>query len=91
MAQCLRQVRCLTKVKHVWLALLIGYCGFIFYLSNQSTLPAPMLFTHQDKLFHAIAYAVLAFLAINYFKYPTYTLNRALVFSFPLCGIYLHT
>jgi VanZ family protein len=55
-------------VKFVWLALLASYCGFIFFLSSQSALQAPMLFAHQDKLFHAMSYAVLGFLAMAYFS-----------------------
>ena len=42
-----------------WLATL-GWCGLIYYLSDQSSLPAPLPFPHQDKLMHATAYAVMA-------------------------------
>ena len=68
MAQCLKPAQCLANVKRVWLALLASYCGVIFYLSHQSALPAPMLFAHQDKFFHALAYAILGFLAFRYFN-----------------------
>jgi len=42
----------------------------IFWLSNQSTLlPSPFHFEHQDKLIHATAYAVMAFLAWQAFAH----------------------
>lgn len=43
--------------------LLILYCGIIYWLSDQQTLPAPDWFNFQDKLHHAIAYAVMAYFA----------------------------
>jgi len=42
---------------------LIAYCGLIFWLSSQPSLPSPDLFPQQDKLIHAIAYAIMAWLA----------------------------
>jgi len=48
--------------RYVWLLLLLLYCALIYYLSNQSTLPVPMVFNMQDKWIHAAAYAVMAFL-----------------------------
>jgi VanZ family protein len=47
---------------YVWLLLLCGYCGLIFWLSDQSQLLVPYVFGMQDKLIHAAAYAVMAFL-----------------------------
>ncbi|MDX8407004.1 MAG: VanZ family protein [Mariprofundaceae bacterium] len=44
----------------VWGILLLAYCGLIFMLSDQSHLPAPLWFDGQDKIIHAIAYAVMA-------------------------------
>jgi len=75
-------------VKYLHLGLLLFYCGFIFYLSGQSSLPTPMLFPHQDKLFHAVAYAVMAFLAINAFKHQIKPYKRVLVCSFVFCALY---
>jgi len=43
--------------------LLTGYCGLIFWLSSQPRLPGPDLFPQQDKLIHAMAYALMALLA----------------------------
>jgi len=47
---------------NVWLLLLCGYCGLIYYLSDQSHVPVPDVFDFQDKLIHAFAYGVMAFL-----------------------------
>jgi len=75
-------------LRFAWLTLLIGYSGFIFYLSHQPTLPVPALFPHQDKLLHAGAYGLMALFAINYFKYQCATFSRALVVSFIFCALY---
>jgi len=45
------------------------YCGLIFWLSNQPTLPMPMFFPHQDKLHHLTAYAVMGWLAWQAFRH----------------------
>jgi len=75
-------------VNTFWLFLLIAYSGFIFYLSHQPSLPVPVLFLHQDKLFHATAYGGLAFLAIHYFKYQCHSFDVALKASLIFCVLY---
>jgi len=52
------------QFRYIWAVALIVYCGFIYYLSDQSRwiIPVPDLFDMQDKLIHATAYAVMAFL-----------------------------
>ena len=45
-----------------WGGCLLSWCSLIFLLSSQSALPAPELFDGQDKLIHATAYAVMAWL-----------------------------
>jgi len=75
-------------LRFVWRALLVAYSAFIFYLSDQPSLPVPALFPHQDKLLHAAAYGLLAFLAINCFKCQRLTFNAALVLSFLFCALY---
>ena len=47
-----------------------------------------MLFSHQDKLFHAVAYGVLAVLAINSLKYFKRPSNLALRVAFIYCVVY---
>ena len=50
--------------------LLLGsYCVLIFYLSNQPTLPTPVMFVHQDKAVHFLAYAVMGLLAWRLFAH----------------------
>ncbi len=75
-------------MKATWLLLLIGYSALIFYLSHQPYLPIQGLFLHQDKVLHAAAYGIMAFLAINYFKYLRLGLNFVLVISFIFCALY---
>ncbi|MDX8394571.1 MAG: VanZ family protein [Mariprofundales bacterium] len=46
------------------LALLFGWCILLFLLSHQSTLPKPPIdFAYLDKVEHAIAYGIMAWLA----------------------------
>jgi len=75
-------------VKFIWLTLLVVYCGVIFYLSHQSSLPTPRLFPHQDKLFHATAYGILGFLAFAYFKQLFAELRTALVIALVFSALY---
>jgi len=42
---------------------LLTYCGFIYYLSSQSSITTPILFTQQDKLHHLGAYFIMGILA----------------------------
>jgi VanZ family protein len=42
-----------------WVAV-IAYMGAIFYLSHQPSVPMPMRFPHQDKVFHFTAYFLMA-------------------------------
>lgn len=39
------------------------YCAFLFFLSSQSTLPVPDIFSWQDLVLHAGAYTILGLLA----------------------------
>jgi VanZ family protein len=69
------------------LALLV-YCAVIFWLSNQPSLPLPMLFEYQDKLHHFTAYFVMGILAWRNFRHfikPPLTL--ALI-SITFCSVY---
>ena len=70
------------------IVLLLGYCGFIFLLSHQSSLPAPMLFLHQDKLIHATAYAVMAFLAWRVFFNTNQPRFMVALISIIFCSLY---
>ncbi len=63
------------------------YCGFIYWLSDQSSLPVPMLFPHQDKLFHAGAYFIMAILAWASFRHLT-SKKRVFLISVIFCSLY---
>jgi hypothetical protein len=45
-----------------WGFCLLAWCGLIFWLSDQPTLPVPEIFSGQDKLIHAVVYAFMALL-----------------------------
>jgi hypothetical protein len=49
----------------LFMALAIFWAGVIFYLSSKSSLPTPALFPGQDKLFHLIAFGMLAFFSLG--------------------------
>jgi VanZ family protein len=49
----------------LFLALAIAWAGVIFYLSSKSSIHMPTLFPGQDKLFHLIAFGVLAFFSMG--------------------------
>jgi VanZ family protein len=40
----------------------LAYMGLIFWLSSKPSVPVPVWFAHQDKLFHFLEFNVLAFL-----------------------------
>lgn len=63
------------------------YCGLIYWLSDQSSLPTPMLFPHQDKVFHAGAYFIMAMLAWASF-YQLMSKNWAFLISVIFCSVY---
>ena len=75
-------------MKLIWLTLLIAYCALIFKLSSQATLPVPGLFLHQDKLIHAIAYAIMGLLSFNYCRYLFTTLGATAAASLIFCTLY---
>ncbi|MGR8933917.1 MAG: VanZ family protein [Gammaproteobacteria bacterium] len=53
-----------TRVPAIFdVLLLMGYCAFIFWLSAQPKLPAPMLFSWNDKLYHSAAYFIFGIAA----------------------------
>ena len=54
-----------TILRRLSLLLALAWMGVLFYLSHQQTLDTPMLFSAQDKLFHALAYGILGFLLLG--------------------------
>jgi VanZ family protein len=67
---------------------LITYCGLIYWLSDQPTLPMPMLFLHQDKLHHAIAYFIMAVLAWRNLKHIIKRPYLLILLSVFFCSLY---
>ena len=67
---------------------LILYCLFIYWLSDQSSLPAPMWFDYQDKLYHAGAYFVMGLLAWHGFKNQVSSPIILALLSLSFCSLY---
>lgn len=68
--------------------LLFFYCLFIYWLSDQATLPVPNLFSFQDKILHAGAYFIMGVLAWRSFKH---LLKRPIILAFAslaFCSLY---
>jgi len=59
------------------------YCSLIFWLSSQTALPTPILFSHQDKLHHLGAYFIMGILAWRFFN--DYFKNSKTVIALSLC------
>jgi VanZ family protein len=75
-------------IKSLDLTLLLTYCLFIYWLSDQPSLPAPMWFDHQDKVYHSGAYFVMGLLAWRSFK-PWFSSPFILALvSIAFCSIY---
>ncbi|MEI8208047.1 MAG: VanZ family protein [Methylococcales bacterium] len=77
-----------TMIKALDFLILGLYFLFIFFLSDQSSLPAPIWFEYQDKLYHAGAYFIMALLiwrAIrHYFRTPIIVVFASIIF----CSLY---
>ncbi len=56
------------RLQRISLGLAVAWMAFIFYLSSQSSLPTPELFSQQDKILHAVFYGILATLLLASFK-----------------------
>lgn len=68
--------------------LLFLYCLFIYWLSDQPSLPVPKLFSAQDKILHAGAYFIMGVLAWRSFKH---LLSRSIILallSITFCSLY---
>ncbi len=69
--------------------LLLAYCGFIFFLSSQSTLiSTPLDFPNKDKLMHGSAYAIMGFLAWRTFRHHVQSLRILAVISVLFASLY---
>ncbi|MGZ5007220.1 MAG: VanZ family protein [Methylobacter sp.] len=68
--------------------LLSLYCAFIYWLSDQPTLPVPDLFSVQDKVLHAGAYFIMAVLAWRGFKQLGYSPIILVWLTITFCSLY---
>jgi VanZ family protein len=75
-------------IKILDFTLLLFYCLFIYWLSNQSTLPAPLWFDYQDKLYHAGAYSLMGLLAWRSFKHLVSSPIILAMLSIAFCSLY---
>ncbi len=66
---------------------LLSYCALIYYLSDQTVLPVPHFFNMQDKLIHASAYAVMAWL-FWHVVHGLMSLNLLVVTTILFCSLY---
>ncbi len=73
---------------HLWLLLLLSYCAVIYELSDQPVLPVPALFNMQDKVIHAMAYAVMAALFWQTARYRMPKLFPCAVVTVLFCSLY---
>jgi VanZ family protein len=48
---------------------LLAYCLLVYWLSDQPSLHGPQWFPHQDKLYHAGIYSIMALLAWRSFRH----------------------
>lgn len=67
---------------------LVLYCGFIYWLSDQESLPMPKLFTTQDKFQHAGAYFVMSILAWRYFRHTVQKSIAVFLIALGFCSFY---
>ncbi|HXH71523.1 MAG TPA: VanZ family protein [Mariprofundaceae bacterium] len=70
-------------------ALLLSWCLLIFWLSSRPVIPTPLLFEHQDKLFHAASYAVMGWLFWRWGQAaPAWPASRTVALGLLFCSLY---
>jgi VanZ family protein len=67
---------------------LIVFCAVIYWLSDQSSLPVPDLFTLQDKVQHFTAYFIMGVLAWRCFRHVVKPPLILAVLSVTFCSLY---
>lgn len=77
-------------IKILDFALLLFYCLFIYWLSDQFSLKSPFDFgfDYQDKLYHAGAYFIMGILAWRSFKYLIDSPIIRALSSIAFCSLY---
>jgi VanZ family protein len=64
------------------------YCLFIYWLSDQSSLPIPHVFSMQDKILHAGAYFIMGILAWRGFSHLFNRPVTLALFGLAFCSLY---
>jgi VanZ family protein len=67
---------------------LLFYCAVIYWLSDQPSLPLPMLFEYQDKLHHFTAYFIMGVLAWRNFRHYVASPVTLKIVSILFCSLY---
>ncbi len=75
-------------IKLIDFTLLFFYCLFIYWLSDQASLPVPMVFSNQDKILHFGAYFIMGLLAWRSFKYLFDKPSILAILSISFCSLY---
>jgi VanZ family protein len=75
-------------IKALDISLLLLFCCFIFWLSDQSTLPTPLKFPHQDKVMHLGAYFILTFFVVRAFRHFLQSYRGLLISSLMFSSFY---
>jgi VanZ family protein len=77
-------------IKILDFTLLLFYCLFIYWLSDQSSLKNPFDFgfDYQDKLYHAGAYFIMGLLAWRSFKHLVSSSIILAMLSIAFCSLY---
>ena len=77
-------------IKILDFTLLLFYCLFIYWLSDQASLQKPFDFgfDYQDKLYHAGAYSIMGLLAWRSFKHLISSPIILALLSVAFCSLY---
>ena len=75
-------------MKIIDLLILTFFCALIYWLSDQPSLPVPMLFDWQDKLHHMAAYSVMSVLAWRAFRHFISSPLLLGIISIVFCSLY---
>jgi VanZ family protein len=67
---------------------LILYCVFIYWLSDQQTLPTPDLFENEDKVHHFLAYFVMGVFAWRAFRHKLINPGLLSLAILSFCSLY---
>ncbi|MBF0358995.1 MAG: VanZ family protein [Magnetococcales bacterium] len=74
--------------QNFWLIALLSYSAFIFYLSGKNDIKLPVYdIPFQDKVFHGVAYALMAYIASRFFSSLSKT-DWPLFWSWVYCLVY---